>query len=260
MLIRKHVIFSLLLCHFTVHLVQYQENINVLMLPELTKPTTKIINIPYILKVINTINYLKTFESYIVVSLSLTDFEEDKEMSLFKEEMKPRILIHNEQFNGTDMLRSSRALNSNSIITIVFAKSSRDSALNKVSVILRNFKLSVVMVVITTAFARKEDIESMVFQTLNTLSNAKIVNSMVIYDDNVFKFELYPTFEVFNLTGEEYSMNLNAERNINFKGYHIRTPIKSDNPRVFTFTGPDNTKKVRGITGCDFCIKYTFGS
>lgn len=228
--------------------VQCTPAINNLLLPELPRPATKIINVPYILKVIDTINHLKKIESYTLVVTNLLDSWNEDDVSLLRQRVEPHISIYNSQ------LQISKTLNLNSV-TIVFAKSSEDSVLLKVSEILRNLKLSVVMVVITSVLPTDKAIMLTVSQIMVTLAEANMINSMVIYDNNVFNFELYPSLKIFNMSGKENLMNLNAEKVINFQGYHIRTPIKKDLPRVFRAPG---SRTVRGMTGWFFQLYCSF--
>lgn len=228
--------------------------INESMLPKLQSPVTNIINISYIVEVIDAINNSKKIDGFTLVETNLLDTAAEDDISLFRQkmfqdQMKPYISVHNENINGTN-LRISRILDLNSI-TVVFAINSEDKVLETLSDILRDFKLSIVMVVIATIFSGDGAIMSTVSQTLKTLAEANIVNSMVIYGDNAFKFDLYPTFKVSNITGEESSMNLSAEKNIDFQGYHVKTPIKKDIPRVFK---APQLKKIRGMTGWCFEI------
>lgn len=212
---------------------------------QLPKPT--IINVPYILKVIDTINYSKKFESYTLVVTNLLDARDEDDIWMFRQhDMQPHILIYNDHSHAN--LHISRILNLNSI-TIVFATSSKDNVLNKVSGVLRDFKLAVVVVVIAVALSTDKAIMLMVSQILNTLFKANIVNSIVVYDNNVFKFEMYPTLKVLNMSGEESYLDLNAEKNVNFRGFRIRTPIKKDIPRVFQGI---RSKRVYGMTGLFF--------
>lgn len=258
--VRKHLILLLSLWHFIrpPAVVQCQPAITDLMLPELSKPTTNIINVSYVLKVIDTINYSKKFESYSLVVTNLLDAWDEDDIWLFRQkmlqhDMQPHILIYNDRFDGTSHLHISRILNLNSI-TIVFATSSKDNVLNKVSGILRDFKLAVVVVVIARVLSTDTDVMLMVSQIMRILSEAHIVNSVVVYDDTVFKFVLYPTLKVLNMSGEESRLDLNAEKKINFQGYHIRTPIKQDLPRVFQ---SGDSEEIHGMTGWFFEFVFT---
>lgn len=227
---------------------------NDLILPEVPKPTTKIINIPYILKVMDTINYSKKFESYILLVTNLLDAWDEDDISSFRQkmfqtDMQPHILIYNSHFDDeTAHLHISNILNLNSI-TIVFAKSNNDNVLNAASKMLRNFKMSIVIVVITHPFTMIKSIRTTVSKILNKLSEENMVNSVVVYDNNAFKFELYPIFKTLNMSGQEYLLDLQAHMITDFHGYRIRTPIKNDLPRVFKEPSIDINIKVHGIAG-----------
>lgn len=237
MSIRKHLILLLSLLHVSVGGVG----------PNTI--STKLINVTYIRKVIDTINYSKKFESYTVVVTNLLNDVGDEEaiwqfcQELFQNDMRPHILIYNNGRFKTD-LNIWRILNLNSI-TIVFAINSQDNVLLDVSKILLNFKRSVVMVVVAKSFASLEDVTITASQTSISLVNKNIINSIIVCDNNTFNFELYPRYQTVNVTGKEHLLDLNASTRLNFKGYSIRTPIKKDIPRVFKSS--DGT--IHGMTG-----------
>lgn len=240
--------------------IVHPTHVNEMLMPELPKPTTKIINIPYILKVMDTINFSKRIESYTLIVTNLLDERDEDDISMlcqkmFQNDMQPHILIYNnydmaaasQTQKSAAHLHISNILNMNSI-TIVFARNSKDNVLHKASTILRNFKLSVVIVVITEVLKTQKDISLTISRFLNNLSQENIVNSAVIYDNNVFSFDLYPTLKVLNQTGREYFLDLNVNKIRDFHGYRIRTPIKNDMPRVFK-SQDQGESKVHGIAG-----------
>lgn len=224
--------------------------------------STKIINISYILKVLDTINYSKKFECYTLVLTNLLDEWYEDDISLFRQrmyehDMQPHILIYNRHTH----LHISNILNLNSI-TIVFVKNSRDNVLDMVSTeILHNFKLSTVMVVITGVLHTNPEILLMVHRIMTYLSRENIINSVVIYDDNAFKMDLYPYPKTVNVTGVENTLVLRMHRSKNFQGYRIKTPIKNDLPRVFKAPDYNTSKKIHGIAGVLFSnyVKYHNG-
>lgn len=220
---------------------------------------TSIVNVPYILKVIDAINNSTHFESYTIVVTSFLSTRDEDAVSLlnkeiFHGEIKSHLLFHNRHYHGKYDFPISRILNKNSI-TIVFAENNEDDILNRVPAFLRNYKLPVFMVVLTKFLPTDEAIMSTVSQTMGVLSKANIINSIVIYDTDVFKFHLFPKLKVFNMTGKEGSMNFKAQKIINLHGYHIRTPIKEDMPRVFKVP---HLKKIRGMSGIYLYILFGF--